>query len=367
MRTLTAGALGRKPSRRPAARPHAPLPPFDPDDAFGQVHTVLPPEQIIPPHFTDPLFLRGDFNGTTLDLNRWNPRAPQPLPFLVGANSTPLSMLMTPMVLMYPRYWQDADLTEHAERGHDDYVIAPDGWNMPENGFNNSPAALVAWASYVRSWGFRLVLWNGNAQNFHDLRIQTLLDAGLINFYIHGKEVDLPGGLSGPQYDDSLHMVNDAIGGAIPIGAHFTASGERAMGYPTGSPRADYIRDWSQFNGRVHLMAQLSPWEPGKSENDPVLCSAGRQGASMYYARRRVNLGAHGGDDGALGPGAPDSRVIAFEIMATAQLYGGDSYCTEERGCLRAYELLCGTRDNDRCRPVSGSLSGNRYPTGAAI
>lgn len=339
-------AGGKSSTGRPPRVAHAPLPPFDPNDAYGTVHTVLPPEQVIPDHFVDSAWMRADFNGVTLDLNRWSA---QTLPFLNGANSTPLAMLMTPMLVMYPRYWQDAALTEHAERGYDDFVIAVDPWNAAENGFAYSPASTLAWAKYLKSWGFRVVLWQGDRppDNPSDT-LKTLLDAGVVNFYIHGKEVDSM--MTSEDFERSLQIVDRYIGGRIPIGAHFTADGARHMGYPIGFPRDTFLNDWSPYDGRVHLMQQLD-----------VDASAGLQGASMYYARLHVNCGI---GDAARGPGAPNSRVIAFETMATAQLYGR---CTEDYGCLRDWELLCGTRDNAKARPVSGFGNGGRYPDGRSL
>lgn len=331
--------------RRPAPTSHAALPKFDSSDSYGTVHTVLPPEQVIPPHFTDPAFMRADFNGVTLDLNRWNA---QPLPFLVGANSTPLAMLMTPMGILYPRYWQDAMLTEHAERGYDDFVIADDGWNMAENGFTPTPANLLAWAQYVKSWGFRVVLWRGDPRVGMNGVFHALVDAGGVDFYIHGKEVD--SSMTSEAYEASLQELDRYIGGRIPIGVHFTADGDRQMGYPIGFPRDTFLNDWSPYDGRVHLMQQLD-----------VNASAGLQGASMYYARQHVNAGI---GDAARGPGAPNSRVIAFEIMATGQLYGK---CNEEYGCLRSWELLSGTRNNPKVRPVSGFANGCRRPDGSTL
>lgn len=331
--------------RRPVPTAHDPLPPFDQDDPPPDnniVHTVLPPEQVIPDHFVDPLFLRGDFNGVTHDKNRWTK---EPLPFLVGANSTPLEMLMSPMLPLYPRYWQDAHLTEHAERAYDDLVISPEPWNAAENGRTFSPADILAWCKYVKSWGFRTVIWRGDPRLEIDRMMGTLLDAGVVNFYIHGKEVDSVE--SSADYEASLRRVDSYIGGRIPIGVHFTANFDRQMGYPIGAPRDDYMRDWSLYDGRVHLMQQLD----GSA-------TAGRQGAAMYYARLHVNCGI---GDAALGPGAPNSRVYAFETMATDQLYGR---CTEAYGCLRSHELLCGTRDNPRARPVGGALNGLRKPSG---
>lgn len=317
-------------------RPRAPLPPFDMNDEYGEVHTALPPEQVIPPHFSDPLWLRGDFNGVTLDLDRWG----EDLPFLAGANSTPLAMLMTPMLIMYPRYWQDACLTEHAERGYDDFCISIDPWNAEENGFAYTPASMVAWMRYVKSWGFRTVIWQGGRPP--DGPSETLmraLDAGVVDFYIHGKEVDSQ--MTSEEFDVSLQAVDRYIGGRVPLGVHFTADYERGLGYPIGFPRDTFLNDWSPYDGRVHLMQQLD-----------VTSSAGLQGAAMYYARKHVNCGA---GDAAWGGGAPNSRVIAFETMATAQLYGR---CDEAHGCLRSWELLCGTRNDVRARPVSGSMNG---------
>lgn len=324
---------------------HAPLPPFDHDDQYGQVHTVLPPEQVIPPRFTDPTWMRADFNGVTLDLNRWSAQA---LPFLAGANSTPLAMLMTPMLILYPRYWQDACLTEHAERGYDDFIIAPGGWNMPENGFDPTPPKILEWARYVQSWGFRIVLWQVNPFAGLDAMFHTLVDAGVVSFFIHGKEVDSV--MSKEQYEASLQQMDAYIGGRIPIGVHFTADADRQMGYPIGFPRDTFLNSWAPYDGRVHLCQQMS-----------VDASAGKQGASMYYARLHINCGI---GDAAQGPAAPNSRIIAFETMATAQLYG---HCTEEYGCLRNWELLCGTRHHDCARPVSGYGNGGRRLNGAAL
>lgn len=350
---LGAIACGTGGSQRPSPTPHAPIaPPFDPSDSSGDVHTTLPPEQVIPDHFADPTWLRADFNGVTLDLDRWNPNAPQPLPFLRGANSTPLAMLMTPMLIAYPRYWQDACLTEHAERGYDDFIVEcdGDGWNLAANGVDTSPAAILAWVRYLRSWGFRPVLWRGNPPfgSPIDPMFDTLVQAGVLSFYIHGEEVDRK--LSGPAYEASVQAVDAYLGGRIPFAAHFTADGDRHMGYPIGAPRDDFLRNWSLYDGRLHLCEQLD-----------VTASAGLQGASMYYARQHVNAGL---GDAALGPGAPHSRVIAFETMASAQFQGA---CTEGTGNLRDWELLCGTRTDPRVRPVSGFGNGARSPDGRPI
>lgn len=312
------------------------------------MHTVLPPEQVVPEHFTDPTFLRADFTGVTLNLDRWNPKAPMPLPKLVGANTTPLAMLMSPMLPLYPRYWQDAYLTESAERGLDDFVISPEPWNAAENGYTITIDKTVAWARYVESWGFRPVIWRGPATLGLDAMLQALLDAGLVSFYLHGKEVDQQ--MPSEAYEASLQAIDQHLNGKIPIGVHFSADDGRKMGYPIGFPRDTFLQDWSRYDGRVHLCWQGHPD-----------ASAGLMGASLYYARQHVNAGI---GDAARGPGAPNSRVIAFEVRATAQLYGR---CDEDHGNLIDWELLCTTRTDPRVRAVSGFGNGARRPDGTPI
>ncbi len=330
---LSRGATTR---RRPAPRAHAPLPPWDPNDGGGEVHTVQPPELVIPAHFADPLFLRADFCGVTLDSARWGGDPPM----LLGANSTPVPMLMTPMLILYPRTWQDACLTEHAERGYDDFIIVGGGWNLTVNGFNPTPAAIVDWAQYIQSWGFRVVYWGDCVLN--DPFVQALVDAHAVNYVIPGEEVD--GKLTREQFDAVLQSTLSIVSNGIPVGAHFTSN------YPSGFPRDTFLTNWSDYDGRVHLLWQTNPGE-----------SAGTQAARLYYARQRVNLGLVGGN----GQPAPNSRVCAFETSATEELYGR---MDEAYGNLRSLELLYATRDDDRILPVSGFGNGCReHDTGAPI
>lgn len=349
-------------SRRPFPRMQLPLPPWDVTDAEGNiVHTTLPPEQVIPPHFSDPAWPRADFAGVTIpgdytptdtaDIianggvhitsGRWKGLW---IPFLPGANTTPPTMLMTPMLFSYPRDVQDVFLTEHAERAYDDMVIDPEPWNAAVP----TPSAMLAWCRYIRSWGFRVVLWRGEAHLELDAMLQTLLDAGVVSFYCHGEEVDSH--WTSEDYEASLRRMDAHIGGRLPIGVHFTANSERQMSYPIGFPRDTFLNDWSPYDGRVHLCLQ--------SSQD---ASAGRQSASMYYARLHVNCGI---GDAARGPGAPNSRVIIWETMATAQLY---NRCDESYGNLRDFELICGTRNDTRARPASGFGNGCRYSDGSPI
>lgn len=329
---------------RPAPIPHAPLPPWDPNDPHGgDVHTTQPPELIIPPHFADPLFLRADFNGVTLDLARWGiptPPAGQTLEGVLGGNSTPAAMLMTPMLVLYSRKVQDACLTEHAERGYDDFIISGDSWNLEANGLTLLPSTIVRWAQYVQSWGFRIVYWRGTPL-LDDPILQALVDAHAITYSIPGEEVD--GKVTSEQFDAVLQNTLGIVANGIPVGAHFTSN------YPSGFPRDTFLTNWADYDGTVHLCWQAD-------QND----SAGTQAARLYYARQRVNLGLIGGN----GQPAPNSRVIAFETMATNQLYGR---CDEAYGNLRSLELLYATRDDNRILPMSGSGNGCRLPSGAPI
>jgi hypothetical protein len=317
---------------RPNPIQHFLLPPFDPNDSGGIVHTVPPPELTIPPG-RDLMFMRADFNGVTLDTNRWSGNPP----FLAGANSTPLSMLMTPMLILYPRKWQDACLTEHAERNYTHFVITGDGWNLTANNFNPSPASIVQWAQYVQSWGFYIVYWRSSPM-LDDPTLQALTDNHAIDWSIPGEEVDSK--LTAEQYEAILDNTLSITANGIPIGAHFTSN------YPSGFPRDSFLTSWDKYDGKVHLMWQAD-------QNDP----AGMQGARMYYARQRVNLGLVGGN----GNLALNSRVYAYETMATKQLYG---QCNEEYGCLRDLELLYTTRDDSRIPAVNGFGNGCRLPNG---
>jgi hypothetical protein len=286
---------------RPTPVQQSPLPPFDTSDAFGDVHTVPPPELVIPSG-PDLMFMRADFAGV---------RVGGTPPFLVGANSTPLDMLMTPMAPLYPKEWQDRILTAHAEHGYTHFVVASDGWNFAENGFSWTPQQFAEWCAYVQSWGFYVVYW-GPAVAADPYLLAALPH---VDWYIAGEEVDSK--LTKEQYDTVLDWL--VANTSLPIGAHFTAN------YPEGFPRDTMITDWNKYDGRVHLM-----WQANQHD------SAGKQAAMCYYARERVNLGRVGGN----GQLAPNSRVYAFETMATAQLYG---QADEPYGNLRSLELLYAT------------------------
>lgn len=353
---------------RPAPIPHGPITPFDPSPASPSgnlVHTTLPPEQVIPPHFSDPKWLRADFNGVTLPgaysgsiasggwtitSGRWQGLV---IPYLAGANSTPPTMIMTPMLHGYPADVQHAVFTEHAERAYDDFIWDVEGWNLPPLSIDQA----LAWQATIQSWGFRSVLWRGNppfSGPVDDL-FNQLAGAGL-SAYVHGEEADSK--TSAEIYEQGIQLLLGWLAKtrSLPVFAHFTAEpmppAGRGMGYPLGFPRDTFLLDWSKYDGLLHLALQLN-----------VAGDAGLQGSGTWYARRRLM----GVGDGAQGSGAPHSVVCNFETTAFAQLAGA---CTESYGCLRDWECLCGTRDGTTSPagllipPPAGFGNGNRYPNG---
>ncbi len=322
---VLSGLVGRQ---RPAPTIHNQLPPFDSNDSGGIVHTTAPPELILP----SGLDMRADFNGVTLDTSRWG----GDIPFLLGANSTPINMLMSPMLILYPRKWQDAYLTESAERNYTNIIIVSEGWNLSANNFNPTPANITSWAKYIKSWGFKIILWSDDP-----LTLKSLIDNHAVDWVIPGTEVDRY--MTAEQFELILDNTLDIVSNGIPVGAHFSSN------YPSGFPRDTFLTNWNKYDGRVHLCWQTDP-------ND----SAGTMGARLYYARQRVALGTIGGN----GQLALNSKVYAFETLATKQLYG---QATEEVGCLRTLELLYTTREDDRIPALAGFGNGCRYLDGSWI
>ena len=326
------------------------------------MHTTPPPELVIPSKY-DVLFMRGDFNGVTLPgtyspsdtasiiansgctitSGRWNGLF---IPFINGANTTPPTMIMTPMLSVY---WAmgctklvNAVLTEHAERNYSHFITSG---TTP---WENAPISMdqaIAFGKIIKSWGFYNVIWKGDPTDTSNWG--PLVDAGLCDFAIVGEEVD--GKVTAQQYGSILDTVLAGPLNGIPSAAHFTSN------FPVGFPRDTFFDGSSMpgfdyYNGRVHLC-----WQADQNQ------TAGTQGAMMYYARQRVNLGGVGGN----GNPAPNSFVFAYEIMASKQLVG---QCTEEYGCLRELELLYCPADNPSIAMVHGGGNGlGRYPNGTPI
>jgi hypothetical protein len=313
-------------SIRPSPVRQSALPPFDKTDNFGDVHTTFPPE-----FDAKKLFYKADFDGVNISQSRWgNP------PYLNGANTTPITMLMTPMLGLYPRKWQDAALTEHAERNYPDFIISDIPWNTGENGRSWSIQNAKDWVDYIKSWGFSVILWTEYA-SIGDPYLKALADK--IKFHIIGTQVDEDNTAESYEaiLDDNLAMTP-----GLPSGAHFTPN------YPEGFPRDTFITNWDKYNGRLHLCWQANSYD-----------SAGKQGAMLYYARQRVKLGLIGGN----GNPAPDSEVGIHESMATCELY---DQSTEEYSNLRTYEGLCCPQGitNGQVRFFG---NGGRLPNGDSI
>lgn len=362
---LFQGSTRVAPVQQPAIAP-----PFDPSDQYGEVHTTPPPSWQPP---AQPYFMLADFTGVTIPGDYMGnpttdgevrivsgPYTGLTIPFLVGANSTPPTMIMTPMLPMYPAPVQDAFLTEYLQRGYQDFVMAPSGWNFDQNGYHPSPNDLVAWAGKLKNLGLRVILWNGDPNGPLDA-LSALWAARCVDFYIVGEEIDskMPAEALPPLLDRCLAIT----GRMLPIGVHFTAtqfvdaSGNRIPNggsYPIGFPRETFLAggatgSWADYNGLVHLCNQIF--------NDE---SAGLQGSLQGYAMRRVNLGMEGGD----GRPAMNSRVYAFETMATSQLYGR---CTELYGKLRSLELNYCPPGLSGVQPIAGSGNGISEPDGWQI
>jgi hypothetical protein len=342
------------------------------------VHTTPPPE------FTpSKLLMKADFNGITIPghysfggpgtdcVMLDGPYQGLVIPWRVGANSTPPTMLMSPMLIMYPRAVQDAWLTESALRGYTEVVIAPDGWNLSENNFTMTTDVLTAWAQYLMSWGNRVVLWRAVCQvGQSDPYLVAMHAAGCVYFYICGKEID--GQIKAEQLPPILNQaIADAPG--VLMGVHFTAQPlsnpndptSKGGGYPIGFPRDTFLAggatgSWADYNGIVHLCHQAC------QDN-----SAGTQGAFLYYTRIRVQTG---GGDGGDGRPAPDCQVIVFEQQATNQLFHKpvntrpELFNDEVYGCLRTLEMLfCPNGGNAGISGLGGFGNGGRYADGSWI
>lgn len=273
--------------------------------------------------------------GWTITSGRWNGLF---IPFVNGANTTPPTMIMTPQLVLYPRTVQDAVLTEHAERNYDRIIWSgTDPWENPPISIQQAKD----WGNYLKSWGFWNCIWKGNP-DATDPDWQALVDAKLCDFAVFGEEVD--GKVTAEQYYASLKAVRAGALNGIPTGAHFTA-GPRG-GYPIDFPRDTFLAGdntgtWAEFDGWLHLMLQ--------SNQDH---SAGRQAAVLLYARQRLAQ-------------APNSRVVIYETMATAQLEDPTLTVTEEVGCLRSLEMLYAPGNG--LGMLGGSGNGLRFPDGSWV
>lgn len=348
-------------SPRPKPVKQAPLPPWDASDpppSNDIVHTTPPSNLVIPPGY-DRGFWRGDIGGVMLPSASIPPiggTEAQKIAFAqsIGANTTPLEMTMS---FLLPHYVQfgtpvvDAFLTAHAQRGYSHFHLDR-GTAVNVLGGIDQALDLLA---YVQSWGFYTSFWlcgtgddrSGGwpmLQPMIEPFLQRLIARGLADKSIAlvGEELNsgcVPG--NGPNGLDGI--INGVCGLTNPVGIptylHFTAN------VPSWQPDGMNPVQWiAEFQGKLTgICSQLNPDD-----------SAGAQGAHLWDTRWRWAAASL------------DYRVVAFEIMATAELYG---QCSEEYGCLRNLELLyCPSGAPTPDAPaVAGCGNGSRYRDGTAI
>ena len=333
---------------RPLPVNQLPLPPWDASDSGGMVHTVCPPDQIIPKGYTRDWW-RGDFSGVMI---------PENPPLVPGCNTSPVNMIISFLLPHYVQFgtkWVDMILTAHAQRNYSHFHL--DHWQFNQAGL--SLAQAEALIRYVQSWGFCTSCWltssNDNrsggwstigavAEPFLKMLVGT--DASKV-ILLPGEELNngCPPGPGG--CDDIITAVCAACNPLdIPVWLHFTSN---YPGYPTNPPPGVDFDNWmvqwiAQWKGKVRGLA----WQSDPNQ------SAGTMGAELWSARQRWAS--------ALGS---DGLVAAFELLATEKLYGR---CTEEYGCLRGTEMIYCTSDPvGSCPPVAGACDGLRYPDGTPI
>jgi hypothetical protein len=222
---------------------------------------------------------------------------------------------MSFLLHLYDRVWQDKILAAHAERGYTHFHLSVDSSND-----------LFA---YVQSLGFWTSYWDINANKL--LSLGNLAEKSII---IIGNEVNSkmsPEVLLG--VITNISKTAHAVG--AKVGIHFTSN------IPSWQPNSwTPFEWWNSLNGKIDFLC----WQGNQDD------SAGKMGASLWDARVRV---------------ANNARVVAFELLATNQLFGK---ATEEYGCLRGYEMLCCTRTlGSNIAAVSGFGNGARYPDGSVI
>lgn len=327
--------------RRPAAVKQPPLPAFDPDDPGGNVATTLPPEQVIPPS-PNIDWWRGDMFGVTL-----------PPPDImtvaeaeaIGANTTPVNMLMSWFLPKYSRAIQDRYLTAVCQRGYTHLVLS-----RPDDMSPTGIAAFVQLAKYVQSWGLYVCYWGCFEGDPHDQDwdgLKYLLEpvyaqmitAKAMDINILGKELN-SWNQPGPNGLDSIIAGASLIcaPAGVPIYLHFTQN-VPAWQPPSMTP----VAWWASLVGQVRgLCWQANPYDP-----------AGTMAAHMWDSRK------------ILGAASDTFRLVSFETRATAQLYG---QCDEAHGALTDWENICAPNAPGYAVPaVAGFGNGGWYPDGTPI
>jgi len=351
------------------------LPPFDPSDDWGLVHTTQPPDLILPTSRTRD-FMLFDLGGVML------PSAP---PFVDGANTTPPEMTMSFLLPKYQQPWIDNILCAHATRSYPCFLLG----RRQADDAGMSDAQFCDLIEYVQSWGFYVLVWLSSSRdnrsggwNTIGGRINQFLDVLLarsqhtldnIASLLPGQELNngCPPGPGGA--DDIIANVCARVNPTgIPVDLHFTAN---YPGYPVNVPPdqadAEMVHWIAQWKGRVRgLFAQMDAYNPvckiggvDRPYGDPScynaqhgaglqpLSSAGYMGAKLWDIRR---FWARAGYN--------TPSIYSSELINDAQLYGK---CSEEYGCLRGLEMLYCTSDGS-CPPLMGT-GGCRLPDGRPL
>lgn len=259
---------------------------------------------------------------------------------------------MSFMMHLYDRPWQDIMLTANAERGYTHLHLSGPGGTR-ENPTDPTDAAqiqkCVDFFTYCQSWGFYTSWWTGGAgrdKNWAATRpviepfLRALIDAGNPerNICIIGNELD---GWNRPGPDG----LDDIIAGVcaicnpadIPVWLHFNSN--KPSWQPDGMDPSTW---WRQWVGRVKGIC----WQADHYN------AAGLMSARMWDTRKIL--------------GRADRSLLtsAWELRGLPQLFGT---CTEEGGCLTAWEMICATNDNTGLPAVAGSCNGTRYPDGRPL
>lgn len=340
---------------------HLTLLPFDASDPGGGgiVHTTLPPEQVIPPP-PNRRWWRGDFGGVTLDILPQNVVAQVPIingltPQQIGANTTPLNMMISFLLPWYTPVGQQIIVNAHRIRGYTHFHLDRHTWeaagytvttilplfqSLINQGFYVSWWALSSLDGHISNWAA--------AQPFIQPMVNALAAAGIANkcILIIGEELNsytdpTPTGL------DDIIRNTCALTNPLDMDTylHFTSNVDSWSSAPFTQTSW-----WAQWPGLLQGLC----WQ--SNAND----TAGTMGGHLYDARTY------------LGNADPNRlRVVAFETRAFAELFVPPTvpvHYTEQMTCRTDWELICTTRrPQDPFPPVAGAGNGIRYPDGSNI
>ncbi len=318
---------------RPPIQVMPALPPFQGNADGCLIHTTFPPTQTIPDG-QDRRFIRADC---------WGVNVPT-LPFVAGANSTPVTMLMSWFLPRYSDQIQNDCLFAHAIRGYTHYLLFAPADRSP-----GSIAAFVQLCLKVKGWGFWVMVSFGNKNDdLHDMTapmyaarndalLDALLEAQAIDHAIVGFELNLWHNPN-PGYLDAIirYLANRCQAADVLLYLHFST---RVTQWGAG-PTADATRFWQQFIG-LGLTGLLYQGDPSWSH-------------ALYQAEISDAIRE-------LGAASTDFDVVAFELVGQAQLYG---QVTEETACLLGLTILCTPQGP---KAIRGTGNGARFRDGRAL